>query len=496
MTWGASSTRCQEAKTVNYRANAANKTSISFALDAASLAAGNTISADTTDGKVTFLAGWTGMSVITVTAYGCNGPTTRTHTITTTPTVGTPVFTLGASSIRCQGANTVNYGATATNSTSISYNLDNTSEGAGNTINAVTGTVTYVAGWSGTSIITAEAEGCNGPKLSTHTVTITPTVGTPVFSLGAMTVRCQGASTQTFTANATNNTGITYSLDASSLAAGNTINAATGTVTFVPAWFAPATITATATGCNGPATATHTSDTRNPVATPVFAMGGSSNRCKGSGTVTYSASATNGFIMTYSLNAASISGGVSINSSTGAVTYPNGWTGVTTITASSSGCAGPKNATHNATTWDDVERPIFTLGSSSIRCQGAGSVTYSSTAVNAYLGITYSLDATSTAAGNSINAATGEVTYVAGWSGSSTITSTAQGCSGPKTQTHVVITIGSVQAPVFEWGATSTRCQKGETVNYKSTATNNTSITYSLDAASLAAGNSITLRWR
>ena len=35
----------------------------------------------------------------------------------------------------------------------------------GNTINASTGAVTYAAGWSGTSIITATATGCNGPQI-------------------------------------------------------------------------------------------------------------------------------------------------------------------------------------------------------------------------------------------------------------------------------------------------------------------------------------------
>ena len=73
----------------------------------------------------------------------------------------------------------------ATNTTGITYSLDAASVTGGNTINATTGAVTYAAGWSGTSTITASAAGCNGPTNSTHTVTITPTVGTPVFALGA-----------------------------------------------------------------------------------------------------------------------------------------------------------------------------------------------------------------------------------------------------------------------------------------------------------------------
>ncbi|MCK7531370.1 MAG: hypothetical protein MZV63_10200 [Marinilabiliales bacterium] len=42
----------------------------------------------------------------------------------------------------------------------------------GNTIAAATGTVTYVAGWSGISIITASATKSNGPASAIHTVTI------------------------------------------------------------------------------------------------------------------------------------------------------------------------------------------------------------------------------------------------------------------------------------------------------------------------------------
>ncbi|WP_034922637.1 beta strand repeat-containing protein, partial [Gillisia sp. CAL575] len=57
----------------------------------------------------------------------------------------------------------------------------------------------------------------------------------------------------------------------------------------------------------------------------------------------------------------------------------------------------------------------------STRCQGAGSVTTTTTATNS-TGITYSLDAASLTGGNTIVAATGAVTYAAGWSGTTTIT--------------------------------------------------------------------------
>ena len=54
--------------------------------------------------------------------------------------------------------------------------------------------------------------------------------------LGSVSTRMQGAGTVTYAATATNTTGITYTLDAASIAGGNTINAATGAVTYAAAW--------------------------------------------------------------------------------------------------------------------------------------------------------------------------------------------------------------------------------------------------------------------
>ena len=261
------------------------------------------------------------------------------------PTVGTPVFTLGATSTRCQGAGSVTYTATATNSTGITYSLDAASLTAGNTIVARTGAVTYVAGWNGTSIITASATGCGGPSIANHTVTMTPSVGTPVFALGATSTRCQGTGSVTYTATVTNSTGITYSLDGASIAGGNTIIAGTGAVTYAAGWSGTTTITASAAGCNGPATATHTVTVTPSVGTPTFAFGANSPRCGLTGT--YTATATNSAGITYSLDATSLTAGCTINSATGAVTYPSTWTGTTTITASAAGCNGPVTATNS-----------------------------------------------------------------------------------------------------------------------------------------------------
>ena len=95
-------------------------------------------------------------------------------------------------------------------------------------------------------------------SLVDNIVTIPQAVGTPVFALGATSSRCQEAGTVTYTATATNNTGITYSLDGASLTGGNMIDGATGAVTYAVGWSGTTTITASAAGCNGPATTIHT----------------------------------------------------------------------------------------------------------------------------------------------------------------------------------------------------------------------------------------------
>ncbi|MCB8998500.1 MAG: T9SS type B sorting domain-containing protein [Bacteroidales bacterium] len=487
-TLGATSTRCQGAGSLMYTATASNSTGMTYSLDGTSTGAGNSINAS--NGTVSYVAGWSGTSVVTASAAGCNGPVTSIHTITTTPTVSAPVFTDGMTSTRCQGAGSVTYSATATNSTGITYSLDGTSTGAGNSINASNGTVSYVAGWSGTSVVTASAAGCNGPVTSTHTITTTPTVSTPVFTLGATSTRCQGAGSLMYTATASNTTGITYSLDGTSTGAGNSINATDGTVSYVAGWSGTSVVTASAAGCNGPVTSTHTITSTPTVSTPVFTLGATSTRCQGAGSVTYTATATNSTGITYSLDGTSTGAGNSINATDGTVSYVAGWSGTSVVTASAAGCNGPVTSTHTITTTPTVSVPVFTLGATSTRCQGSGSLMYTATAANS-TGITYSLDGTSTGAGNSINASNGTVSYVAGWSGTSVVTASAAGCNGPVTSTHTITTTPTVSVPVFTLGATSTRCQGAGSVTYTATASNSTGITYSLDGSSTGAGNSI-----
>ncbi len=266
--------------------------------------------------------------------------------ITYTCSVGPVSFTLGASSVRCQAASSVTYTATSANATNISYALDAASLAAGNTINSATGQVTFVASWTGTSTVTASATsaGCTGAT-STHTITTNGTAPAPIFTLGTSSQRCSGAGTTTYTASTSDGASIIYTLDAASLAAGNTINPSTGQVTYLASWVGPSTITAQSNGCGNP-TASHTVTRITAVAAPVFTLGATSNRCRGAGTGTYSATSSNATSISYSLDAASILGGNTINSSTGLVTFSALYTGQVTVTATATACGFTATATH------------------------------------------------------------------------------------------------------------------------------------------------------
>lgn len=470
---GTSSNRCQAAGVVSYGATATNTTGIIYSLDGASIAGGNSI--NSANGDVTYNAAWIGGSVITATASGCGASTVSLHTVIIGGIVGTPVFALGASSTRCQKAESITYTATAANSAPLVYALDATSSAAGNSINSTNGQVTYLLTWSGTSTITATATGCTGSTSSSHVVTTTPSVGNPIFT--APITRCQGAGVVSYAATATNTTGILYTLDVLSLAGGNTINASSGAVTYLNTWSGTSVITATASGCGLPTVALRTVTITPTVGVPNFTAG-TTLRCQGAGIETYTVTSTNNTGITYSIDPVSLGGGNTINATTGALTFVNTWNGTTTVTASATGCNGPKAATRNVTITPTVGNPIFTLGTISNRCQAATNVTYTATAANS-TSIAYSLDAASLAGSNTINTSTGQVNYNANWNGTSIITAKAVGCNGPSVSIHTVKTVGK---PVFALGATSNRCQGYSILTYAATSVNSSSITYSFVA--------------
>lgn len=367
--------------------------------------------------------------------YTCAFVYSAVALLTITPNVATPVFASGTTSTRCQGAGIVTYSATASNSTGITYGLDATSTGAGNSVNTSTGAVTFVGTWSGTSIITVTATGCNGPTNATHTVTVNPTVGIPAAPTPSNTTICQGSTSTTYTTSATDATSYTWNVTGT----GNTISGTgtTATVTWAAGFSGSATISVVANGCNGPSAPATTMVSVTPtVGVPTAPSPSNTTICQAGAPTTYTTSASNATSYTWSITG---SGNLITGTGTSAtVTWGAGFTGSATVSVQANGCNGSSvSASSTVTVTPTVLTPVFGLGATSTRCQGTGSVTYTATATNT-TGITYTLDAASITGGNSIVATTGAVTYAAGWSGTTTITASAAGCNGPVTATHTV----------------------------------------------------------
>ena len=409
-------TVCQDSANETYTATASNNTGITYSVSPVEAGTINSSS-----GSMNWDADFSGSATITATVTGCNGPKTATRNVTVTPTVGTPTFTAGDTTV-CQDSTNETYTATATNSTFMIYSV---SPGSAGSINLFTGSMNWNSTFSGTATITASASGCNGPVTGTRLVTVTPTVGTPSFTAGATTV-CQDAADETYTATATNDSGITYSV--SPVGAG-TIGSSSGIMNWNPAFSGTATITATAAGCNGPKTVTRLVTVTPSVGTPGFTAG-ATVLCQDSADETYIATAINTTGITY--NVSPIGAG-SIGSSTGIMNWSAIFSGTATITASAVGCNGPKTVTRNVTVTPEVGSPSFSAGATTV-CQDAADETYVASASDS-TGITYSV---SPVGAGTIGSTNGIMNWNSGFSGTATITASAAGCSGPATANRIV----------------------------------------------------------
>ncbi|MEI6575704.1 MAG: cohesin domain-containing protein [Bacteroidota bacterium] len=271
--------------TTTYATTATNSTGLNW-----SLSNGAAGSIGATTGIMTWANGFSGSVDIRVTASGCNGPSTQViRSASITPTVGTPTTITVSSGTQptCQltnGTTTTTYATTAANNSGgFNWSISNGSAGS---IGATTGVMTWANGFSGSVNIQVTANGCNSPSAQViRSVIISPSVASPVFALGASSTRCQVANSVTYTASATNSTGITYELDATSLTGGNSIVSSTGAVTYLASWIGTSVITASAAGCNGPLTAIHTVTTNTGYT--VVTQPGNQTTCAG-GNVSFS----------------------------------------------------------------------------------------------------------------------------------------------------------------------------------------------------------------
>ena len=423
--------------------------------------------------------------VVTLTG-GC-GTITAAGTITVTANVGSPVFALGASSNWCKGAGTATYTATATSASGITYSLDAASITGGNTINASTGVVTYVATWNGPSTITASAAGCSGPRTATHTVTVKAIPVTSVIT-GNQTPNCSAI-------------GVTYNV---TLTSGSSYS-----------WTVPtgATITAGATGpnnnqitvkfgtTNGNVTVTETNLSLCVGTTkilPISLAGCALNPdftgipltiCIGSSVTFTSISTGTTGSTTYSWSFGSGATPATANTiGPHSVVYSTSGSKTVSLTLTD-GATKTTTKTNYITVSPDVTIAPFS-SATSVRCESAGTVITTTTANNNSSAIIYGLDAATDAfAGNSIDAASGAVTYAADWKGPTIITASAAGCNGPATTTHGVTTN---QAATVNAGTPQSVCAGGTVTLAGTIGGSATGATWSAPSGSFSNLNSLT----
>ncbi|MFT3945847.1 MAG: gliding motility-associated C-terminal domain-containing protein [Agriterribacter sp.] len=209
----------------------------------------------------------------------------------------------------------------------------------------VTATVNATGAYQNTATISGtEADPDNANNSAS--VTVTPSVGLPVFAAGTGSSRCQDTGRIMYSASASNTTGITYSL--SPISAGS-INAITGEVIWNQSFSGIATVSASAAGHNGPSVSQHTvTVTALPVASVSY---GGIPYCKtGSVAVTLTGQTGGSF---------SAASGLSINAATGeinlAASTPN--TYEVTYNFSNNGCS---NSTKTTIIINDIPTVVVT----------------------------------------------------------------------------------------------------------------------------------------
>ncbi|PKP31157.1 MAG: hypothetical protein CVT99_09610, partial [Bacteroidetes bacterium HGW-Bacteroidetes-16] len=462
-------TLCQDAPDETYTATATNSTSITYSVLPVTAGVINP-----TTGVMNWDAAFSGTATITATSTGLCGTTSADLLVTVNPSTGPTIFTAGATTL-CQDSPDETYTATALNSTSITYSVLPVTAGV---INPTTGVMNWDADFSGSATITATSTGLCGTTSADLLVTVNPSTGPTIFIAGATTL-CQDAPDETYTAIATNSTSITYSV--LPVTAG-VINPTTGVMNWDAAFIGTATITATSTGLCG-TTSANMVVTVNPYTGPTIFTAGATTVCQDAPDETYTAIATNSTSIIYTV--LPLTAGV-INPITGIMNWEADFIGIATITATSTGLCGTTSADLLVTVNPSTGPTIFTSGATTV-CQDASDETYTATATNS-TSTTYSVLPVTAGV---INPITGVMNWDADFSGMATITATSTGLCGT-TSADLSVTVSPSAGPtIFTTGAT-TVCQDAPDETYTATATNSTSITYSVLPVTAGVINPIT----
>jgi hypothetical protein len=394
----------------------------------------------------------------TSTAGSCPG-TPQTVTITVNPT---PTMSSANAKTICSGDNVSlaltsvvpsSYSWVAADNTNITG--ESTSAQSGSTLNdALVNTTTSVQTVTYTVTPTSTTGTCPGTP-QTVTITVNPT---PVVHIGsALATICQGGTSAALGGSVDGSaTGGTWSTPS-----GGTFNPSANDLNAT--WTPPAIYSGTATltlTTSGGSCGT-VSDSKQIVVTPsvgtptaITISSGTDPTCQltnGTTTTSYATTATDntGFNWTLSNAAAG-----SINSS-GVVTWANGFTGTVDIQVTASGCNGPSaQIVRTVNVSPTVGTPSIPSPVATTICQGSGNTMYTTTASDAT-----SYNWTVTGTGNTISGTgtTGTVSWDSNFSGSATISVTANGCNGPSAAASTTVNV--LPTPDASISGTTSVCQ-------------------------------------
>ena len=413
---------------------------LTFSLDAASIALGMSIDVSTGvfSWTPTEAQGNTTPSVtVTVTDSGTgNLVDSETFTITVNDVNVAPVLSaIGNQSIN--ELSTLSFTATATDSDlpadTLTFTLDATSVAAGMTIDANTGaflwTPTEVQGGLTPSVTITVTDNGTGNLVDSETFTITVNdvnVAPILSAIGNQSIN--ELSTLSFTATATDSDlpadTLTFTLDATSVAAGMTINGSTGVFSWTPTegqgGSAPSvTVTVTDSGTgNLVDSETFTITVADINTAPVLDAIGNQNVDE-LANLTFTATATDSDLpadtLTFTLDAASVAAGMIIDANTGVFSWtPTEAQGNTTpsvtVTVTDNGTGNLLDSEAFTITVADINTaPILgAIGNQSV--DELANLSFTATAIDSDLPadtLTFSLDTASTALGMSIDANTG-----------------------------------------------------------------------------------------
>ena len=506
---------------------------LTFSLDAASLAAGMTIDANTGVFSWTPTEGQGGSApsvIVTVTDNGTgNLIDSETFTVTVNDVNVAPVLgAIGNQSI--DELATLSFTATATDSDlpadTLTFSLDAASLAAGMTIDVNTGVFSWTPteGQGGLipSVTVTVTDNGTGNLIDSETFTVTVNDVNVAPVLGAIgNQSIDELATLSFTATATDSDlpadTLTFTLDAASLALGMSIDVNTGVFSWTPTEgqggsIPSVTITVTDSGTGNLVDSETFTVTVNDVnVAPVLGVIGNQS-INELATLTFIATATDSDLpadtLTFTLDAASLAAGMTIDANTGVFSWtPTEGQGgsapsvIVTVTDNGTGNL-IDSETFTITVADINTAPVLgAIGNQSIN--ELATLSFTATATDSDLPadtLTFTLDVASLAAGMTIDANTGVFSWTptegqGGSAPSVTVTVTDNGTGNLVDSETFTVTVNDVNvAPVL--GVIGNQSiDELATLSFTATATDSDlpadTLTFSLDAASLAAGMTI-----